>query len=161
MRISLLATSEVDAIGKLADACGFHLDLANELQRSFAHIWVARVNGQSIEPDAFLLAWRAADGLEVIALGTAPALRRCGLARALVAELLRYADENGLRRVLLEVRISNLPALNLYQSHGFISGRQRAQYYSNPAEDGVEMSLELGCTGLDRSTMHASRCLEA
>ncbi len=161
MRISLLATSEVDAIDNLAGQCGFHLDAGNELKRSFAHTWVARADAQQSEPGAFLLAWQAADELDIIALGTAPALRRRGLARALVAEALRYASENGLRRILLEVRVSNLAALQLYQSYGFVAGRQREQYYSNPTEDGVEMSLEIGCPELDASMPHASRCLEA
>lgn len=161
MRISLLAASEVDAIDKLANECGFHLDVGNELKRSFAHIWVASVEAHSTAPQAFLLAWQAADELDIIALGTTPAVRRSGLARALVAELLRHASENLLRRVLLEVRVSNLAALQLYQSCGFIAGRRRAQYYSNPTEDGVEMSLEIDCSGLDVLTSHASRCLEA
>jgi [ribosomal protein S18]-alanine N-acetyltransferase len=161
MRISLLATSEVDAIDKLANDCGFHLDAANELKRCFAHVWVARVHADSIDPGAFLLAWQAADELDIIALGTAPVLRRSGLARALVAEALRYASESRLRRVLLEVRVSNVAALGLYQSYGFIMGRQRKEYYSNPTEDGVEMSLEIGCSGFDVSTSHASRGMEA
>ena len=160
MRISLLAASEVGAIDKLADECGFHLDAANELTRSFAHFWVARVDAHSIDPGAFLLAWQAADELDIIALGTAPTLRRCGLARALVAEALRYASASALRRVLLEVRDSNHAALHLYQSHGFMIGRRREQYYSNPTEDGVEMSLEIDGSGLHVSTSHASRCLE-
>ena len=161
MRISWLVNSEVDATSRLAHDCGFHLDLVAELKRSFAHIWVARLTDDALEPEAFMLAWQAASEIDVIAVGTSKLKRRHGLARGLVAELLRFAIHHGLERALLEVRVSNAAALSLYQSFGFVLGRQREQYYSNPTEDGVEMSLDLKCTSLAVSTSQAPRCLEA
>src|ERR1039457_4478723 len=118
MRISSMTTAEVDAIAELANECGFHLDMALELERKFAHIWVARSNSDSIRPDAFLLAWQAADELDIIALGTAANARRLGLARALVGELLQFAVNNAMHRLLLEVRNSNAAAIHLYHSLG-------------------------------------------
>jgi [ribosomal protein S18]-alanine N-acetyltransferase len=161
MRISRLAVTEVDAIAKLADECGFQIDPAQELQRGFAHFWVARLSDDAPTPDAFLLAWRAADEFDVIALGTLPTARRRGLARSLIAEMLGSAHKLGLRRVLLEARASNWAAINLYQVHGFVVGRTREAYYSNPTEDGVEMSLELDCPNLEAPTLLAAQCSEA
>ena len=160
MRISTLAVTEVDAIAKLADECGFQIDPAQELQRSFAHLWVARVSDDAPTPDAFLLAWQAADEFDIIALGTLAAARRRGLARSLIAEVLRSAHKLGLRRVLLEARASNWAAINLYQLHGFVVGRTREAYYSNPTEDGVEMSLDLDCPKLEAPTLLAAQCSE-
>lgn len=161
MRISTLAVTEVDAIAKLADECGFQIDPTQELERSFARLWVARVSDDAPIPDAFLLAWQAADEFDIIALGTATAVRRRGLARSLIAEMLRSAHKLGLRRVLLEARSSNWAAINLYQSLGFVVGRTREDYYSNPTEDGVEMSLELDCPQLEASNLLAAQCSEA
>jgi ribosomal-protein-alanine N-acetyltransferase len=161
MRISTLAVSEVDAIARLADACGFQIEPARELERSYAHFWVARDNAVAALPDAFLLAWQAADEFDVIALGTAEPLRRKGLARALIAEMLRCAEQHGIRRVLLEVRAANSAAIQLYQSYGFVVGRTREDYYSNPTEDGVEMSLELDHATLEALPSHAQPCSEA
>ena len=143
MQISSMTTHDVDAVDRLAKECGFHIEAEKELARSFAHCWVARPNRETSEPQAFLLAWQAADELDVIAVGTAISARRCGLGRALVEELLKYAVEARLRRVILEVRCSNVPALNLYHSLGFEDGRVREDYYSEPTEDGLEMSLEI------------------
>jgi len=161
MRISMLAVTEVDAIAKLADECGFQIDPAQELQRSFAHCWVARLTDDAPTPEAFLLAWQAADEFDIIALGSAAHARRRGLARSLIAEMLRSAHRFGLRRVLLEARASNWAAINLYQSHGFIVGRTREGYYSNPTEDGVEMSLELDCPQPEASSLLAAQSSEA
>ena len=160
MRISTLAVSEVDAIAKLADECGFQIDPAQELQRGFARLWVARARDDAPMPDAFLLAWQAADEFDIIALGTASNARRRGLARSLIAEMLGSAHKLGLRRVLLEARASNWAAINLYQSLRFVVGRTREGYYSNPTEDGVEMSLELDCPKLEASTLFAAQCSE-
>jgi [ribosomal protein S18]-alanine N-acetyltransferase len=44
----------------------------------------------------------------------------------------------------LEVRSANLPAQALYQKHGFRAIARRADYYSEPREDAVVMSLVLG-----------------
>ncbi len=143
MRISPMANSEVFAISKIAKDCGFHLEMERELERSFAHIWVARFSSDADVPEAFLLAWQAADELDVIALGTAVASRCRGLAKALVEELLRFAHRNAVRRVLLEVRCSNVAALRLYRSLGFEAGRIREDYYCEPTEDGIEMSLAI------------------
>jgi ribosomal-protein-alanine N-acetyltransferase len=141
MQITSMAIGEVDAVANLAADCGFHLDPARELQRSFAHIWVARLDSSAPAPDAFVLAWQAADELDIIALCTKFVVRRQGLAKALVRELLQFAVTRELRCVTLEVRNSNTAALQLYRSFGFQAGRVRENYYSEPTEDGIEMSL--------------------
>jgi ribosomal-protein-alanine N-acetyltransferase len=72
-----------------------------------------------------------------------PALRKMGIGRMLIYELLACAREAGLRCVFLEVRPSNEAAIALYAGFGFeVSGR-RPQYYKNPAEDALLMTLLL------------------
>ena len=161
MLISSMANSEVDAISSLGKDCGFHLDIAQERDRNFAHIWVARLDSRSTSPDAFLLAWQAADELDIIAVGTAENARRLGLAKALVAELLQFARQQALRTILLEVRKSNLAAMALYQYFGFQTGRIREAYYSEPTEDGIEMSLKFDAHGCIESTCSGDRFSEA
>ena len=160
MQILPMTARDIDAIDQLAKDAGFHVEAAKELARSFAHCWVARLDTNSAEPDAFLLAWQAADELDVIAIASAVGSRRRGLARALVEQLLRYAVDAQMRRVILEVRHSNVAAIELYRSFGFEEGRTREGYYSEPTEDGIEMSLEINDTlGAPKDGKH--RCLEA
>ena len=57
--------------------------------------------------------------------------------------LLHHARQSGSRLVLLEVRCTNLPAVKLYEKHGFRQTRVRPNYYSRPSEDGIDMALEI------------------
>ncbi len=70
-------------------------------------------------------------------------LRRRGIARALFAALLEEGGKNGVRHFFLEVRDSNLPAIRLYESFGFIKIAVRKDYYRNPREDARIYTLQL------------------
>ncbi|MCR5509135.1 MAG: ribosomal protein S18-alanine N-acetyltransferase [Lachnospiraceae bacterium] len=67
--------------------------------------------------------------------------RRRGIARALMESALVHAREAGGTAFTLEVRVSNEPAIALYESLGFtIEGRRRS-FYGNPTEDAFVMWL--------------------
>lgn len=132
---------EVTFVDALAAETGFALDMAAELERGFARIWVARLEPTEPKPDAFLLAWIAADELHLIAVGTRPNRRRSGLAELLVTRLLEFARTEHSRLVILEVRRSNRAAVALYRKFGFAVSRLRRGYYAQPEEDGIEMQL--------------------
>ncbi len=88
---------------------------------------------------ASLLAGQAE--LEMIAV--AAQSQRRGLARRLFAELIQKFKSHGIADVILEVRASNHPALQLYRSLGFVETARRARYYADPVEDAVLLSLPL------------------
>ena len=46
--------------------------------------------------------------------------------------------------LLLEVRVSNMPAIALYNKLGFEQVGCRPKYYSNPREDALVLRKELG-----------------
>jgi ribosomal-protein-alanine N-acetyltransferase len=79
--------------------------------------------------------------LEMIAV--APTAQRRGLARQLFFSLaaeLRTAEVFG---VILEVRATNQPALELYRRLGFVETGRRLRYYHDPVEDAILMRLRL------------------
>jgi ribosomal-protein-alanine N-acetyltransferase len=79
--------------------------------------------------------------LEMIAV--APTAQRRGLARQIflsLAEELRTAEVFG---IMLEVRASNRPALELYRQLGFEETGRRPRYYHDPVEDAILMRLRL------------------
>ena len=99
---------------------------------------IALVAAQPSEDVAgFLIARCAYDEWEIENIVVASALRRAGIGRALVDELLWRAQENHVTSVLLEVRESNLAARRLYERTGFIEVGRRAAYYQNPSEDAL------------------------
>ena len=61
--------------------------------------------------------------------------RRQGVAEALVLALCEKLRENGNTMLTLEVRVSNAPALALYEKLGFTSVGLRPRYYVHPVED--------------------------
>ena len=84
----------------------------------------------------------AADEGEIINLAVHPDARRQGLGGAVLDALLTEADRRGLRRVALEVRVSNLGAIALYRSRGFAVAGTRRRFYKAPTEDAYTMIKE-------------------
>jgi len=73
----------------------------------------------------------------------APGYRKRGVGRQLMNEIFEKASENDCHTIFLEVRESNVPAMELYKSYGFISAGKRKDYYSNPRENAIIMVKEI------------------
>lgn len=67
--------------------------------------------------------------------------RRQGVAGELLAAFIRFGKAR-LAFLTLEVRASNAPAIALYAKHGFREVGRRKNYYDDPKEDAVLMTLE-------------------
>lgn len=65
--------------------------------------------------------------------------RRCGVAQKLLAELIAEGESRGIRAFTLEVRVSNAPAIHLYEKFGFVSEGIRPNFYEKPIEDAMIM----------------------
>jgi ribosomal-protein-alanine N-acetyltransferase len=63
---------------------------------------------------------------ELLNLAVHPAARRSGVGRALLQEMMQLAD-----LWHLEVRESNIAAISLYRSIGFVQAGRRASYYAD------------------------------
>jgi ribosomal-protein-alanine N-acetyltransferase len=74
-------------------------------------------------------------------LAVAPDWQRQGWGRFLLSQCMVMARARACARMFLEVRRSNLPALHLYQSSGFVHIGTRKGYY--PAANGREDALVL------------------
>jgi len=70
-----------------------------------------------------------------------PAARRRGVARALLADLAQYAAAHNLYRITLEVRVSNVAAITLYEGAGYVRDGVRPAFYRDPTEDAAIYSL--------------------
>lgn len=77
------------------------------------------------------------DEAEVQTIGVRPDRQGRGIGRALLRELIATA---GGRRILLEVRTDNEPALALYRSSGFETIGLRRRYYQPSGADAFSMS---------------------
>jgi ribosomal-protein-alanine N-acetyltransferase len=80
-------------------------------------------------PESLILVQLAGDEAEILTLGTVPAARRTGLARALLNATANEAHECGARAMFLEVAEDNVAARCLYHGVGFRVAGQRRGYY--------------------------------
>ena len=103
---------------------------------------VARSSTEPREIVGYIVCWIVADELHILDLATEPARRRKGIAHHLVLAATNYGYGRNVRRAFLEVRASNRAALNLYERLGFSRSIVRKDYYDQPVEDAVIMSLE-------------------
>jgi ribosomal-protein-alanine N-acetyltransferase len=97
-------------------------------------------------PAGILLLQLQPPDAELLTLGVVPALRRRGIAAALLAHALDEARPAGVRRLLLEVAADNGPAMTFYLGRGFQPLSRRPAYYrrtGSPAVDAEVLSLPL------------------
>ena len=73
-------------------------------------------------------------------LAVDPSCRRLGLGRKLVQRTIEAMQELGAEEVMLETEITNLAALRLYESFGFLREKRLQQYYLN-GNDAFKLKL--------------------
>jgi len=100
----------------------------------------------------FVAFHRVIDEAELRNMAVDPAHQRQGVGRQLVAEGRRRLLEQGAKQVFLEVRASNVAAQRLYYSAGFALCSRRKDYYNDPGEDGLVLSLRLSPHGMASAT---------
>ncbi|MGM0381807.1 MAG: ribosomal protein S18-alanine N-acetyltransferase [bacterium] len=104
-------------------------------EHSPASFYVAEDEGEVV---GHISVWRSPDDIHLTTLAVAPERRREGIASALVQKII---EEHSSQRpeIVLEVRESNRPALELYQKFGFEIRERRIQYYVDNGEDAFVM----------------------
>jgi ribosomal-protein-alanine N-acetyltransferase len=80
---------------------------------------------------------------ELVTIAVTQQMRRKGIARRLLDEAVRILREREVQTLYLEVRVSNEPAIRLYESMGFTSEGIRKGFYEKPREDARIMKLEM------------------
>jgi tRNA threonylcarbamoyladenosine biosynthesis protein TsaB len=100
---------------------------------------VLRVAERDEQVAGYLVASLRPPFAEVQNVGTAPEQQRCGVARALMRDLVDTCQARGIRELQLEVRVSNAAAQGLYRSLGFGLTGLRRNYYRAPEEDALLM----------------------
>lgn len=86
--------------------------------------------------------WIVIDELQIDNIAVKPAFRQKGLGTKILRMALSEAAGKGAVSAFLEVRSNNQPALELYTRSGFIVVGRRPDYYQNPADDALIMSLK-------------------
>jgi len=133
----------IDAIGEESFSTSTRMNAREEISRPFTHAWVARLPARSGrgQPVGYVVTWHVADELHVLNVATSTQFRRRGVGKALMDVTLRYARERKVRLIVLEVRLGNQAAVQMYRSLGFFAIGLRPGYYADNGEDALEMVL--------------------
>lgn len=103
------------------------------------YIWLLKHNNEII---GFIIFSLKAQECEILNLCIKPKQQKFGFGTKLLQEALQYAKIHHADMVFLEVRQSNLAAINLYNKMGFNELGIRKNYY--PAKKGQEDAIILG-----------------
>lgn len=83
--------------------------------------------------------WQSFDEATITNVAVASKERGRGIAWLLLQETVKEALCRGIAALTLEVRVSNQPAIHLYEKAGFVSEGIRPGYYEKPREDAMIM----------------------
>ena len=92
----------------------------------------------------YIVARETAGELHINNVAVRADFRRRGIGAALLGRILHEARRRKSNAAFLEVRSANFAAQALYEKSGFTAIARRADYYSEPREDAVVMTLVLG-----------------
>ncbi len=105
-----------------------------------AFILVAEENAEMV---GYCIVYFAMDEAEIARIAVEASKRKQGVGQELLRATCRAGIQQGVERLLLDVRESNVPALNLYRSFGFVEDGIRKNFYQNPTEHAVLMSMSI------------------
>jgi ribosomal-protein-alanine acetyltransferase len=111
-------------------------DFLEMVEADYAHYYVAEIDGRIAGCCGIRNV--AGEG-EITNVMVAAGDRRKGIGRKMMEYMLERADRMGIGDCTLEVRVSNLPAIRLYESLGFKGEGVRPDFYDKPGEDALIM----------------------
>ena len=91
----------------------------------------------------FLIAKSLVDTIDVEYIFTDKKYRGLGISSSALKTLEDYAKKNNILNLMLEVRVSNISAINLYKKNNFKIISTRKKYYPDNLEDAYVLQKEL------------------
>ncbi len=88
-------------------------------------------------PVAFICFALLVDHIDIINIVTRNGYKNQGIASYLIKELYKFGFSKNINEFFLEVRVTNTPAISLYEKNGFKKISMRKKYYTNPIEDAL------------------------
>lgn len=120
---------------------------------TFSQPWTEQDFLQAIEDDSkiYLVAvedgeilgycgmWNVVGEGQITNVAVKESARRKGVARQMFSAFLQTGQDKGITSFTLEVRVSNVAAIGLYEQFGFVNAGIRKGFYDFPKEDGMIM----------------------
>ena len=143
MRYEVMNASHVQQIAGLEKICfsdpWSENSIASELENRLSY-WLVALAGDVVT--GYVGSQSVLGESDMMNVAVHPDYRRQGIAEALVTHLVQALREKGNHCLTLEVRVSNAPAIALYEKLGFTQVGRRPNYYRNPKEDALILRKE-------------------
>ena len=109
-----------------------------ELENENSTYIVAKQNNSIV---GFGGVWQSVDDMHITNIVTKKDLRHIGIGSSILEKLIEVSKNKKMKSLTLEVRQSNIYAINLYTKYNFKQLGNRKDYYQNPTEDAIIMTI--------------------
>ena len=103
------------------------------LENPYSELWVLEEDGII---KGYYDLWIIFENAEIATIGVDPLYQKQGYGQKLMDHLTNEAMKHECETIALEVRVSNIPAISLYENNGFFTINVKQGYYKDP--DGHE-----------------------
>ena len=112
--------------------------ITNKKLEGFINIYHKKVT-------AFCIFKKIDDFIEIYSIFVHPSNRKEGIGKKFLDHCVEFCNDNDLKKIILDVNVTNLIAINLYKKSGFIFCGKKKNYYQNldSFDDSFSMSLIL------------------
>lgn len=143
MIITKMTESHVQQIAELEKLC-FNdpwsvNSIASELDNRLS-LWLVALEGDQVV--GYVGSQTVLGETDMMNIAIHPDHRKRGIATDLICGLIKELTAQGSHSLMLEVRVSNLPAVSLYKKLSFKQVGIRKNYYRNPREDALILRRE-------------------
>ena len=139
-----MTLADIKTVAEIDEICfdedGWDEDFfLEELRDEHSDYIVGEIEGKIIACAGIKIYLDEAEGMTIAVL---PEFQGRGIGKKILYEIIKIAKRRGAKSMIFEVRVSNIPALHIYQKFGFkIVGRIKRYYMSG--EDALTMSANL------------------
>ncbi len=125
------------------DFCWTPSQILKEYENEFSKIWLLEEKNEII---GYLILREVKPEVEILRIGIKKEFQHKGKGSYFLKELIDFYKKKGIKKIFLEVKISNSPAYNFYKKMGFKEIYKRKKYYDK--EDGIVMVKEINNEGI-------------
>ena len=145
IRLELLSKDNLECVWELEKICFddpwtigmFESEIDNDIS-----VFMVAVDEETNKVVAYAGVWLTLDFGDITNIAVHPDYRREGLGSRLLSTIIDLCKERDIERVCLEVKETNISAIEFYKKSGFLQDGVRKRYYQN-TYDAYLMSLDL------------------
>ena len=147
MLIRKMNTNDISAVAEIEKQCfsqpWSEKSFSDSILREDTLFLVCELTDKNIV--GYMGMYLSFDEANVTNVAVSPQYRKMGIGEQLVANAKTNAKDASIQTIFLEVRVSNIPAISLYEKMGFQKLGVRKNFYEHPLEDAYIMSCDIKC----------------